>query len=137
MIFTLIILPLIAFLVPILCVMFYCNRKARAAEKLKLKTDLEDIIRNKNQQDLFVEQLPSGFYLAEKSEVSSWGSENICHFCDFRKRCIAGTDGDLDNYPCMSYSRRDGRSVLFKKNGRCIKDRTYNYDFENYRFIEE
>jgi hypothetical protein len=59
---------------------------------------------------------PKGFYPVPKevvhplNELSLNRNENFCHFCDWRPAC----DGRIK---CMSYSRADGISVVFKLKG--------------------
>lgn len=58
---------------------------------------------------------PEGYIAIPKSAIQSEHdpfnfNQNYCNFCDHRKPCI---DGVI--HPCMSYARKDGISVLFKK----------------------
>ena len=48
---------------------------------------------------------PLGYYPVPKEAVPQ--HENICRQCDFRLNCSSV-------YPCMSYNREDGVSVVFK-----------------------
>jgi hypothetical protein len=52
-------------------------------------------------------EAPKGYYAVEKDSIKS--NENVCHFCEWRKDCNANVCS------CMSYNRKDGVGVFFKK----------------------
>ena len=62
-------------------------------------------------------EAPKGFFPYPKKEVyvpsptSPTGSMNLCIACDWRSKC------DAKVCSCMSYNRKDGISVVFKKLG--------------------
>jgi len=60
-------------------------------------------------------EAPAGFYATEKPPFSKV-QQSICRICDWREQCCnPSTDFSLPQHKCMSYARKDGVGVIFKK----------------------
>lgn len=64
-----------------------------------------------NQGKVNLKEAPVGFYAKEKE----FKGYNICRDCEARSLCQKNENNWCIENPCMSYSRKDGESVLFKK----------------------
>ena len=65
--------------------------------------------------ELNEKEAPAGFY-AEKKPAFSEVNQSICRACDWREHCCdPSTNFNLPHHKCMSYARRDGVGVIFKK----------------------
>lgn len=58
-------------------------------------------------------EAPNGFYAFPKDFVET---PNVCNICDAKQLCQENKDDWCLNNRCMSYSRKDGVGVVFKKN---------------------
>ena len=74
---------------------------------------------NQLQLDFIEDEAPMGFTTLLKDELpgrtGDRRNENICNWCDARKLCQENKDNWCVKNPCMSYKRKDGRGVVFKK----------------------
>ena len=65
--------------------------------------------------DINTQDAPGGFVAVEKTEARPAGTDaNFCRWCDARALCQENKDEWCKNNPCMSYSREDEKSVVFK-----------------------
>lgn len=65
-----------------------------------------------------MKEIPEGYTVLSKDNLPSRQgdrrNENVCNWCDARKLCQQNTDNWCQKYPCMSYSRNDKQSIVFK-----------------------
>lgn len=58
-------------------------------------------------------ETPEGYKAIPKDTLNT--TDNICNHCDWRKECQKNA-----SVSCMSYSRKDGIGVLFKKEAKLV-----------------
>jgi hypothetical protein len=93
----------------------YSNQRFFGISKVMLST-LSHLVDKK--------EAPEGYYPVPKDDVqpnsfsvtssSRQKQDNICNYCEWRKECCALVK-DSKYVSCMSYNRKDGIGVVFKK----------------------
>lgn len=69
-----------------------------------------------NNKDDYPRQIPAGFTIVIKKDLSTKVRlQNLCLSCDARPLCQENENEWCIKYPCMSYSRIDEKSVVFRK----------------------